>query len=104
MESPFCREKRGKAGEGRIDQFLDSSFRNPSQFRNDDSQKIEGKSDRFAVKVTAIEDLSLIGKDEGIVRGRIDLDFKRLSSKGQGIPDGAVNLRDTPEGIGILYF
>ena len=68
MQSPF-RGKEREASQSRGDSASRSFVRDASQFGDNDPQKIEGEGNRLTMKVSAIQDFALVGKDEGIVRG-----------------------------------
>ena len=53
-----------------------------------------GDTDGFAV---------LGEEDQRIVRSGIEFDLNGLASMGDGITNRTMNLRNTPQGIGILY-
>ncbi|MNE36735.1 hypothetical protein D3C80_1305590 [compost metagenome] len=64
---------------------------------------VHRQRDRLAVEIAAGDDPVQLGKDERIIRGRIQLGRQPPGNIGQRIPARSVHLRCAAQGISILH-
>ncbi len=54
------------------------------------------------MEIPAGNDFTGIGEHQRVIGGTVEFDFKDLPGMGQYVTHRAVNLRDTPQAVGIL--
>ncbi len=92
VEAGVGRQKTGQTGERRVDHPRQPAFGDRSDIGERCRQIVEDRSDRRAVEV-ATRDQSALGKDHGIVGGRVELDLEHPMGVLEGVAAGAVDLR-----------
>src|SRR5262249_21479545 len=97
------REKRGQPRKRRVDQALDAALGDRAQIGYGDRGVIERQRDRLAMKIAARQDLTLVGEDERVVGGAVDLDLHYAARMFERVAHGAVHLRHATQRIGVLH-
>ena len=64
---------------------------------------VERERDGLAVEVPVRDELSLVDEDEGVVRGRVDLDGDRVLDVGEEVAARTVHLWRATKRVGVLH-
>src|SRR5947207_16024079 len=83
----------------RINETIGAAFADAHQIGDGDRGVIERQRERRAVEVSAGKNVSTIGEDERIVRGRSRLDFQNVFAMVERAAHRAVNLRHATKAV-----
>ena len=106
----MLRALRGRAGQvGRkavaelgIDELGDLAVEKVGQVRDGVLERVHGEGDVAAVEMAAVQDLSAIGVDDGIVVRTIQLVLDDLPKEGQGVLEDSDDVRRAAKAIPVL--
>ena len=108
------KERRQAAVQARVHQQRDPPFRDRAELRDRQLGEVERDRDRLAVEVAATDDQpaaggegvgvgsATVGEDERVVRGGVQLYVEDAAQILQRVADGAVDLRNAAQRVGIL--
>ena len=104
VEAAVGSQERGQVVVERgVDEALRPPLGNVGIFRERDGEKIERERHWLAVEVAAGDDVAFLWEDQRIVGDGVDLAAHRVIDVFNRVPARAVNLRDTADGVRVLY-
>ena len=97
-------EEAGQAvRKGGVDHALGAALGNTGDLAAGDAQKIKGQRHGLAVEIAAGDHRLVLQEQQRVVGDGVQLDLHTAADKLQAVPDGAVDLGDAAQGVGILH-
>ena len=86
-----------------VDELVGAALADGSELGDGDGQEVEHHGKGLAVEVTAADDHVLVGKNDGVVGGGVDLGLDNADNISYGVLGGSVHLRGATETVRILH-